>query len=129
MVTSKKTKAKSIVLLIIILSIFSILTSRQKVEIIYFMNPRCSIANQSSTIIEEIKKEFGDKINLRELRVNMYSNDPPDTEEIKILRERYRVYGVPTIIINGKEFTTQYTKDNLEKEICNNFIMKPKVCA
>jgi hypothetical protein len=93
------------------------------------MNPRCSIANQSSTIIEEIKKEFGDKINLRELRVNMYSNDPPDTEEIKILRERYRVYGVPTIIINGKEFTTQYTKDNLEKEICNNFIMKPKVCA
>jgi hypothetical protein len=93
------------------------------------MNPGCRVSNQSNIIIKEIKQDFGDRIYLREIRVNMYSNDPPDTEEIKLLRERYKVYGVPTIIINEKEFTTQYTKDNLEEEICKNFIIKPKVCV
>jgi thiol-disulfide isomerase/thioredoxin len=129
MVVSKKTKNEGIVLLIMILFIFFILVSKQKVDIIFFMNPRCRVSNQSSLVIEGIKEDFGNKIKLREINIKMYLNDPPDTEEVKILREKYRVYGVPTIIINGKEFTKQYTKDNLEEEICNNFIIKPKVCT
>jgi hypothetical protein len=112
----------------VILPIFFILASQQKVDVIFFMNPGCRISNQSSIAIEEIKEEFREKVNIREIRVNMYLNDPQDSEEIKILREKYRVYGVPTIIINGKEFTAQYTKDNLEEEICKKFIIRPKVC-
>lgn len=111
-----------------VLFIFFILASKQKIDIIFFTNPACRISNETSIVVKEIKEEFGDKITLREIRINMYLNDPPDSEEIKILREKYRVYGVPTIIMNGKEFTKEYTKDNLEKEICNDFIIRPKVC-
>ena len=128
MVVNKKTKNEVIVLLIIPLSIFFILAYKQKVDIIFFMNPSCRISNQTGPIIQEIKEKFGNNINLREIKVNMYFTDPPDTEEIKILREKYKVYGVPTIVINGKEFTKEYTKDNLEEGICNSFIIKPKVC-
>jgi translation elongation factor EF-G len=128
MVFSKKTKNEVIVLFIMVLFIFFILASKQKIDIIFFTNPACRISNETSIVVKEIKEEFGDKITLREIRINMYLNDPPDSEEIKILREKYRVYGVPTIIMNGKEFTKEYTKDNLEKEICNDFIIRPKVC-
>ena len=128
MVAIKKTKNEVIVLFIMIFFIFFIFASKQKVDIIFFMNPGCRISNETIIVIKEIKDDFGNKINLREIRIKMYSNDPPDIEEVKNLRERYRVYGVPTIIINGKEFTKPYTKDNLEEEICKNFIIKPDVC-
>ena len=104
------------------------LLSKQKIDIIYFTNPNCNLAYNTDNIIQDIREKFGDKVNIREIRVNMYENDPPDTDEVKILREKYEVYGVPEIIINEKEFTEQFTKYELEKAICNQFIIKPSVC-
>ena len=65
---------------------------------------------------------------MRKFVVDMYEGDEPDTEEIKFLRERYQVNGVPEIIIGGKEFIQKHTKHNLEQAICQNFIIKPWVC-
>jgi hypothetical protein len=78
--------------------------------------------------MEEIKEDFGDKIIVKEVVINMYPDDEPDTEEIKKLREKYQVYGVPEIIIDGEKFTLNFTKYNLEKKICGKFIIKPEVC-
>lgn len=104
------------------------LTPCQKVDIIYFRNDKCILTTQSDRIIGETKEDFKNKVQIREINVNMYPEDKPDNEEIKELRDKYRVFGVPVIIINGKEFSREMIKDNLENEICNKFIIKPEVC-
>jgi len=129
MVIDKKTKTKiRISAIVLSISIILLLLTQQKIEIIYFTNPTCHLANNTNTIMQNIKLKFDDRVVVREINVNMYENDPPDTEEIKQLRQRYEVYGVPEIIINGKEYTKQFTYYDLEEAICNQFIIKPSVC-
>lgn len=105
-----------------------LILTRQKIEIIYFTNPSCNLAKGTDIIMQEISENFGGKIVVREIKVNMYQNDSPDTLEVKQLREKYEVHGVPEIIINGKEFTKQFTYYELEKAICDQFIIKTSVC-
>lgn len=128
MVVDKKTQIKILIILTVLSIAFLLISPLQRVKIIYFTNPSCIITHQTDRIIDKIKSDFGNRIQIREVKVSMYEGDPPDTEEIKELREKYRVYGVPVIIINGKEFTKEYTKHNLEEEICRNFIIKPGAC-
>jgi protein-disulfide isomerase len=78
--------------------------------------------------MEEVSNDFKDRVNITTIKINMFEGDLPDTEDIKQLREQYKIYGAPTIIINGKEFTRAYTIDNLRKEICREFLIKPLVC-
>jgi hypothetical protein len=59
----------------------------------------------------------------------MYPDDQPDTEEIKMLREKYQVYGIPDIVIDEEKFILSFTKDNLKEKICEKFIIKPGVCV
>jgi len=126
----EKTKIgnRAIFAILIVSLILLFLTEYQTVEIVYFTNPRCALTDRTDDILEEIKEDFKDRIEVREIKVNMYPEDPPDTQEIKKLREKYRVHGVPDIIINGKEFTEKFTKDNLREEVCKNFIIRPGAC-
>jgi len=127
---NNETKAKIVVLIVAISSITLFLSSRyQTVEIIYFTNPKCLLTKNTDSIIEEMKLDFGDKIKVREIKVNMYPTDQPDTEEIKMLREKYQVYGTPDIVIDSEKFTMSFMKDNLKKKICERFIIKPEVCV
>lgn len=131
MALEKKTKVRDgSIAITIILSIFLLflVEHQQKVEIIYFTNPRCIMANRTDELLDEMKEDFQDRIHIRKIKVSMYPEDAPDTEEIKGLREKYKVYGVPEIIINGEEFIGKYTKDNLKEEICKNFIIGPEAC-
>jgi len=130
MAHKRKTKIKIKVGIVLTVSLIILLffTPCQKVRIIYFTNSKCLLTVQTDRLIEEIKNDFGNRIYVREIVVNMYQDDPPDTEEVKQLRQEYQVFGVPVIIINGKEFTKEFTKNNLEQEICKNFIVKPEVC-
>jgi len=128
MVIDKKTRIKILILLTVLSTFFLLISPFQKVEIIYFTNPSCILTNATDRIMDKINNDFGNRIQVREVKVSMYEGDPPDTDEVKELREKYEVYGVPVIIINGKEFTKEYTKNNLEQEICRNFIIKPEVC-
>ena len=102
--------------------------SRQKVKILYFRNGKCRLVYNTDKLIEEAKKAFDGKIDVKIYNVSLYSSDPPDPPEVKALREKYNVWGVPTVIINGKEFRKSFTRENLFKMICNNFIVKPEVC-
>lgn len=127
MVLYKKTKVGFVVIIILFVVII-FFSQYQKVEIMYFTNPKCLVAQTTDEIIDGIKEEFGDKVHVLEFRVNMYPNDAPDTEDVRQLRDKYQVYGVPDIILNGQKFTKKYTKDNLEQEICNKFLIKPGLC-
>jgi len=128
MVVYKKTRVKIGIIITIPLIILLLIFQYQAIEIIYFTNPKCLLVNKTDEIINEIKKDFEYRVYIREIKVSMYPDDPPDTEDIKQLRDRYQVYGVPEIIINGKRFTNKYTKDNLVEEICNTLLIKPEVC-
>ena len=123
-----KIKIKVGIILTVLLIIFLFFTPYQKVNIIYFTNSKCLLTVQTDRLIEEIRNDFGNRVHVREIVVSMYEDDPQDTEEIKQLRQEYQVFGVPVIIINGKEFTREFTKNNLEQEICKNFIIKPEAC-
>lgn len=124
-----KIKVKIGIILIVVVILLLIISPCQKVGIIYFTNDKCIISIQTDRILENVRKDFGDRVIIREVKVNMYTDDPPDSEEIKELRAKYRVFGTPVIIINGKEFTEEFTRNNIEKEICNEFITKPSVCS
>jgi thiol-disulfide isomerase/thioredoxin len=129
MAINKKTKTKvrtGAIILIVAITLFII--TQQKIEIIYFTNPNCQLVDNTDRILQDIEEKFRNKVSVREIKVNMYENDTPDTKEIKQLRERYEVHGVPEIIINGKEFTKQFTYYELEKAICDQFIIKPSAC-
>ena len=59
---------------------------------------------------------------------SMYEGDPEDSDQVKILRERYNIKGVPVIIINGKEYKNKFEWDEFKAEICKNLIIKFSVC-
>lgn len=117
-----------IVSMLTILYVSSLLLSQQKVEILYFRNDECPIVKTTDDLINQVIAEFGDKISVRIINAQLYPTQPNDTQEIKQLREKYDVIGLPDIIINEKKFSKQFTRSNLFSEICNNFIIKPEVC-
>jgi len=132
MAITKKTKVgirSAIPAILIGMSIFLLFLSEyQTVEIIYFTNPQCAITNKTDDLIDELKEDFQNKISVRKINVNMYPGDQPDTEEIIQLREKYKVYGVPDIVINGEKFMGKFTNENIKEKICDNFIIKPEAC-
>ena len=97
--------------------------------ILYFTNPACRPAHRVDELMHEIKKEFNDSIELRWYNVAIFEGER-EAEEVKRLREKYKVYGVPFIVINGEPLRKAYTKENLIREICKHFIIaKPKACG
>jgi len=101
---------------------------KNRVEIIYFRSDNCGVVGITDEIMEDLKDMLGINIDVKTINVKFSTQDPEDTEEIKILREKYNVIGLPDIIINGEKFKESFTKDNIFDEICNNFIIKPTVC-
>jgi len=119
-----------IVVIILFLSILTIVivNYREKtnfVKIIYFRRTSCIIVNKTDQIIAEIENKLGNKIEVKTVNLD---NEENLTEEEKQLKEEHQIIGVPEIIINGKEYTKEFTKEELGKEICNKFLIKPEGC-
>lgn len=127
MVASEKRKIGFITLVLIILT-FVVIDYRYKsmfVEVIYFRKSSCIIISDTDKLMEEIENKFGNELKIRTIDLD---NEENLTEDDKALEERYQVVGVPEIIINGKEYTREFTKEKLEKEICKRFLIKPEAC-
>ena len=125
----KKPRTFSLIILIAgFLFIGFFVFSQQTVKILYFRNEKCRISLQTDQIIQDVAKQFDGSVIIKTYNVKLYPSDPPDPPEVKLLREKYRVIGVPEIVINGKEYAGKYTKEDLFKAVCNNFILKPEVC-
>ncbi|MCD6226557.1 MAG: hypothetical protein J7J93_02055 [Candidatus Aenigmarchaeota archaeon] len=124
---NKKTKI-GILTIFLFLSLFVVYAKYQKVNIIYFTNPNCRLTENTDSILQDIKLEFNNRIIIKEIKIHIYDQDKEDTEEIARLREKYQVFGVPEIIINGKKFKQEFSKENIKQSICEEFILKPEVC-
>lgn len=127
MVINEKTKIRFIILILIILTLLVVnfKDKTMQVKIIYFRRTSCVIIDNTDRIIEGIKNKLGDKVKVRIIDLDDEENL---SEEDRKLRDKYEVVGVPEIIINGKEYTKEFTKDKLEKEICSKFLIKPEGC-
>jgi len=123
MVHKKKTKSKigPLIAGFLLLIFLSVISYPREVDIIYFTSPTCSVASHTDDLMKELGEEFGDKISIRTVIVNL---DGDDSEKTTKLMEKYGVKGIPTIIINGKESASSKVKTN----ICRKFIIKPGAC-
>ena len=129
-------KTKIILAAILIFFSFIVVTSScfvglvfpKQIELIFFSNPNCRASEGIDKIIEEINTMFNGSIYVNKIIVKVYDNDGEDSPDVKLLRERYNVDGVPTIVINGKPLNKKYTKKNIINEICRQFILKPRAC-
>ncbi|MFH8080293.1 MAG: thioredoxin family protein [Candidatus Aenigmatarchaeota archaeon] len=112
--------------IIIIALIFCLLIyyfKQQKIEITYFYSEGCELVKETNLIVDKIEHEFKDRVIVK--KINAFS--PKDDEERKIV-EKFNVKGVPTILINGREYHDPFNYTEMEKNICKQFLIKPKTC-
>jgi len=116
MAVNEEVKIGLVALALVFLTILAI-NFRDKsktVEVIYFRRSSCAIVNSADDVIHGIKGNLGDRMELTTIDMDEEKNF---TEYQKKLVEKYEVIGVPEIIINGKEYAKEFTKDEIEKEI------------
>ncbi len=107
------------ILIIVIILLFLLYSFAQQVNVIYFTG-ECRVAKHVDKIIETLNKTL--PLNLTVYRIDS------NFSEVKYLRQKYKIYGVPFIIINGKPLKGRYTENNIRKKICKEFFIPPKGC-
>jgi glutaredoxin len=125
MALEQKTKTGIIILFLVILT-FLVIHYKEKsmfVEIIYFKRPGCRIVDITDLAMEEIEKDIGEKVNIRVIDLNKEL-----TEQEKMLVKKYEVIGTPEIIINGKKYTDEFTKNKIKEKICGAFLIRHEGC-
>ncbi len=128
MVRRKKKKKGIPLLKLITIAIFFLFLLTQRVRIIFFTNDRCKAAREVENILMDLKQVFGSRLEVERYEVHIFENDPSDPPQLARLREKYGIYGVPSIVVGGKLINDQYTKEKLLKLVCARFILKPGVC-
>ena len=125
MALDQKTKIGLVSLTIFLITLVVLFYGNKgrKVDLIYFRKTSCIIVNRTDKIIFELQEDFKEYLNLR-----IVDMDKNLTKEEEDLVKEYNVVGVPVIVINGKEYTKEFTKDNLERELCKRLLVKPGVC-
>jgi len=125
MALDQKTKIGLVSLTIFLITLVVLFYGNKgrKVDLIYFRKTSCIIVNRTDKIIFELQEDFKEYLNLR-----IVDMDKNLTKEKEDRGKEYNVVGVPVIVINGKEYTKEFTKDNLERELCKRLLVKPGVC-
>ena len=104
--------------------VFNYKDKAKSVEVIYFRKTGCSIVESTDKIMQEIGEKFGSELAIRTIDLDSENL----TQEEIILKNKYEVIGVPQIVINGKEYSKEFTKNKIEEEICRRFLIRPEVC-
>lgn len=127
MASNEKTKIGLTILIFVILS-FAFLTLRNKsmtVNVVYFRKSSCIIINHTDRIIEDIEDKFRSELEIKTIDLDHEENL---TDYENNLLKKYQVIGIPVIIINGKEYRGEFTKEEIEKGICRRFLINPEAC-
>ncbi|OGI15191.1 hypothetical protein A3K63_03630 [Candidatus Micrarchaeota archaeon RBG_16_49_10] len=93
-----------------------IMASRQVVEVTYFTSPGCLATEGADRLMVDLHRDFGERLEVETVTV--------DLSGVVEQRGEYKVYGVPTILVDGVESSVAEAKVN----ICRNFIIKPGAC-
>lgn len=94
------------------------------VSILYFYsNEECVDCGPQGTILIYLKEKLKDK-----LLVFSLDADFIDEPMINLLKQTYNITRVPSIVIEDRLFNELLSKDELIKEICNIYNIKPEIC-
>lgn len=127
MVEIKKTIILFFPLFLLIFLSFHPQEKVERVEILYFRNEKCPLIENTDEIIQSVIESFGDKVEVRTFNAKLYPWEK-ESEEVSKLREKYEIIGLPEIIIQGRKFKKEFTRENLFREVCNYLLEKPMVC-
>ena len=88
------------------------------VNVLYFYSEdKCDSCPTQGTILTYYKKIFDDKLLIFPLNLDLEKDEPI----LEILKKRYKVYNLPTIIIEEKKYEGIVNKDELGKIICRDY--------
>ncbi len=110
---------EEIVIILALLLVFTFFASAQRVEVKYFTSENCGPAREVDKVIKDINDTIGNEISLKVFNIANVSRD---------IKDKYKVYGVPTIVVNGRVVNEKYTEKNLMRIICSEMLVEPEVC-
>jgi len=98
------------------------LCNADTVSILYFYSQKCDDCNNQGFILSQLKNIFGD--NLLVFPIDASVDEPM----IEILRKEYKIYGFPSIVIEGKTYGNYVGRADILKIICPMFKKKYEIC-
>ena len=102
----------ALVITAVLLSLIASSADDKKVVLEFFYSSHCGDCEEKMPVIDEIEREYGDQI-------IVYRKDISTSEEYLEEWQRYGLYDVPAVVINGRTKVDYYgiTKENLESII------------
>ncbi|NQV08350.1 hypothetical protein HQ529_00695 [Candidatus Woesearchaeota archaeon] len=96
------------------------------VEILYFHSlDDCDTCPNQGVVLSYFKKKLGDKLLVFPVNVDIGEDEP----SIGMIKRKYDVKKLPTLIIEDKKYEGVIERNELNKVICQGFKTKPEVCA
>ncbi len=94
------------------------------VEILYFFSDKCDNCPDQGVILTYYKKIYRERLLVFPINVD-YENDE---KSIKMLRERYNVTELPTIVVKDTSYMGVVQKEKLGNIICGSFKTEQAEC-
>ena len=117
------TSRENVLIVFSVILVFLMFSVSEKIDVIYFTDESCRAAIETNDIIFEINSTLGKYIELKIYDINSNETDA------QALKQKYKIYGVPFIIINGKPLKKTYTEENIREAICKEFFIPPVECG
>ncbi|MBI2085662.1 MAG: hypothetical protein HYT71_04075 [Candidatus Aenigmarchaeota archaeon] len=94
-----------------------------EVSILYFYGKGCSQCGDESYILEQLKQRLGDSLLIFPIDASI---DEPVTD---ILRAQYKIYGFPSLVIDGKTYPNYMSMPEILTEICPKYYGDYEFCG
>lgn len=98
------------------------LCGTDEVSMLYFYERGCKQCNDEGYILEQLKQRLGD--NLLIFPIDASVEEPV----IDILRAQYKIYGFPSLVIDGKTYPNYMSMQQILTEICPKYSSDNEAC-
>ncbi|MBI4177639.1 MAG: hypothetical protein HY516_04725 [Candidatus Aenigmarchaeota archaeon] len=93
------------------------------VSVLYFYEKGCQQCNDEGYILEQLKQRLGDSLLVFPIDASI------DEPVIDILRAQYKIYGFPSLVIDGKTYANYMPMKEILAEICPKYKEGNGVCG
>ena len=96
----------------------------EHISVLYFYsNQDCVECGAQGTILTYLKEKLKDKLLVFSLDAD-FTGEPM----VAVLKQTYNITKIPSIVIEDEVFDKLIGKDDLIKEICSHYTIKPQIC-
>ncbi len=94
------------------------------VTVLYFFDDKCTECNIQGTILTFYKKQLDKQLLIFPLDLN----NEEEERSLLVLKARYNITSVPSLVINDKVYQGVISKKNFANIICHDYVEKPDFC-